>query len=131
MSEQNQEAITTANLPVLKCRQCGKLRGVVIENKPAAQVIDVHDTRALDIMHGDHGYAHEMTDDQHRELAQVIHGVRGMVVLSGYHGDLYDEIYADWQTVECEALADGAARRREVLWFNEAAASRMNEQMLF
>ena len=75
--------------------------------------------------HGAHGYAHEMTDDDHRALAGVLRDVAGMVVLSGYACPLYDdELYADWHRVERPALADGALPRTEVLWMNEACVSR-------
>jgi len=62
-----------------------------------------------------------MTDEQHRELAGVLRSCVGMVVLSGYSCELYDEIYADWHRVERKAHADGARERTEVLWLNPAA----------
>lgn len=117
-----------------------RLRGVVIEQRDALEVIAAQDTpdtlfycdppyvfstRALKKMHGRHGYNHELTDEQHRALAEVLTGVAGMVVLSGYHSPLYDELYGEWQSFERDALADGASRRREVLWVNDRAASRI------
>lgn len=112
-----------------------RLRGVVIENRPAVEVIRQHDrsdtliyadpcyphsTRNLDA--GQKAYFHEMTDDDHRELAEVLHNVQGMVVLSGYACDLYDrELYPDWRREEFSALADGGRRRTEALWLNPAA----------
>lgn len=125
-----------ANLPQAYRAITRRLRGVTIENKPAAAIIEqqdspetlfyldppyVHDTRAMDKMHGHHGYAHEMTDTDHEALAEVLRTVRGMVVLSGYHGALYDRLFGHWQRLERAALADGAAPRVEVLWFNAAA----------
>lgn len=63
------------------------------------------------------GYKHEMTDDQHRDLAAYLRTLTGMVIVSGYACDLYDkELYPDWQRVEFRALADGARERTEVLW---------------
>lgn len=115
---------------------CHRLRGVVIENRDAASIIEqqdspatlfycdppyVHDTRAMDRMHGHHGYVHEMTDADHAALAERLRAVVGMVLLSGYHGALYDRLFGDWHRVEREALADGAAPRVEVLWMNAAA----------
>lgn len=68
-------------------------------------------------------YAHEMTDQEHRALAEVLHGVKGMVVLSGYHCDLYDELYDGWRQVQRESLTDSGRLGVEVLWFNPAAAA--------
>jgi hypothetical protein len=34
----------------------------------------------------------------------------GMVMLCGYHGELYDELYAEWHRLERVTLADGARR---------------------
>lgn len=78
-----------------------------------------------------HGYLYEMTDEDHRELAQVLRSVVGMVVLSGYPCDLYDkELYPDWRRFERQHLADGAKKRTEVLWLNHAAASKMPQDTL-
>lgn len=121
-----------------------RLRGVVIENKPAAEVIWQHDgpetlhyvdppyvhaTRALSVMHGAHGYAHEMADADHEALAETLNGVKGMVVLSGYRSELYDRLYAGWHREEREALGDGACRRLEVLWINPAAMDAVNDRL--
>lgn len=111
-----------------------RLRGVVIENRNATEVMAAHDgpetlhycdppyvheTRSGK-MPGNHGYSHEMTDDQHSELATFLRTLKGSVVLSGYQGTLYDDLYADWHIIERPALADGARPRKEVLWLNHA-----------
>lgn len=71
-------------------------------------------------------YRHEMTDDAHRELAQVLPGARGMVVLSGYPCALYDEeLYPDWPRVSRRARADGARERTEVLWLSPRTWERL------
>lgn len=114
-----------------------RLRGLVIESRPAVEVIEQHDaphalhycdppyphsTRST-AMHGNHGYSHEMTDDQHRELAATLRKVTGHVVLSGYPCDLYDrELYPDWHRIERAAHADGAQDRTEVLWLSPRTA---------
>lgn len=68
------------------------------------------------------GYVHEMDDDAHRELARILHQVQGMVILSGYPCELYEELYGSWECVHFGALADGAAggsvRRVEGLWLS-------------
>lgn len=114
-----------------------RLRGVVIENKDACAVMLQHDspvtlhyadppyvfdTRSMANPYCKKGYRHEMTDDQHRQLAVTLMELRGMVVLSGYACPLYDsDLYADWHRVERPALADGARPRTEVLWINDVA----------
>jgi DNA adenine methylase len=68
-------------------------------------------------------YAQELTDEDHRKLAGVLHGLRGMVVLSGYPCPLYEELFAGWQRHECAAMADGARKRTEVVWLNAACSA--------
>jgi len=118
-----------------------RMQGVVIENRDAVEIIRQHDfEQALHYVDPPYpqstrdnkllDYRHEMTDDQHRELAAVLHKCAGMVVLSGYPCDLYDaELYPDWQRVTKSALADGARKRVEVLWLNPAASSRGNGRL--
>lgn len=117
-----------------------RLRGVVIECRPAIECIRQQDsattlfycdppyprsTRTSLRGHGrkDGAYAHEMTDDDHRALARELRGISGMAVISGYACDLYDdELYPDWKRVTLKSMADGAKRRTEVLWLSPAAA---------
>ena len=62
-----------------------------------------------------------MSDDEHRKLAEVLHAAKGMVVLSGYPSDLYDnDLYADWERFERRHVADGGLFRTEVVWINQA-----------
>jgi DNA adenine methylase len=68
-------------------------------------------------------YGHEMTDDQHRELAAQLHAVKGMVALSGYPSALYDELYAGWQCVKQETLDIVANVQTECLWLSPALVS--------
>jgi DNA adenine methylase len=117
-----------------------RLRGVVIETRPALDVMRRHDGR--DTLHYvdppyvhstrgyDKRYAWEMTNDEHRALAEFLHGIKGMAVLSGYGCEIYDELYADWDRIEIEALADGARKRTEVLWFSPAAAAARHPRLI-
>lgn len=122
-----------------------RLQGVIIENKEAAEVIEQHDgpqtlfycdppypaeTRNMD--RGNAAYACEMSDDDHCQLAQVLHSVKGMVIISGYPCDLYDkELYPDWKRIEREHLADGARKRTEVIWLNPACVAGLAQGRLF
>ena len=71
-----------------------------------------------------------MSDDEHAELAAVVKGLAGMVVVSGYDCDLYRDLYDGWRRVSTEALADGARKRVEVMWLNKAAASALDRQTM-
>lgn len=110
-----------------------RLRGVVIEHRDAVEVIRQHDgpatlhyidppyhhdTRARGDKNSVKAYKHEMSDDQHRDLAAVLKNLQGMVVLSGYRCPLYDELYAGWPRIDRAAHADGASDRVESLWLS-------------
>lgn len=108
-----------------------RLRGVVIENRDAIQVMQshdceeavhyvdppyVHETRA--IRSRAPSYRHEMTDEQHELLASALAGLSGRVVLSGYRCPLYDRLFGEWRRVDVAAHADGAKARVESLWLS-------------
>jgi DNA adenine methylase len=112
-----------------------RLQGVVIENRDALGLIAEQDSEQtlfyLDPPYvtstRDKGsdYRFEMTDMQHRELAELLKSLDGMVVLSGYRSSLYDELYGDWPSIDREARADGARKRIETLWMNPACSVAM------
>lgn len=139
-----------ANYPATIDAFVDRLRGVVIENRDAALIMVQHDsaetlhyvdppyvhsTRSMakpyDLEYG--GYAFEMSDAEHEALGAVLRDLKGMVVLSGYRSPLYDEIFHDWQRIECRAMADGARDRTECLWLNRAAidAGAIKEPQMF
>ncbi len=114
-----------------------RLLRVQIENAPAFEVIRrfdspetlfycdppyVHESRS-----DTNAYAYEMSDDDHRELAELLHNVKGKVALSGYHSNLMNELYGDWQYIEAPARKahstntganNSKQNRTEVLWVN-------------
>ncbi|MGC2239127.1 MAG: DNA adenine methylase [Pyrinomonadaceae bacterium] len=65
-------------------------------------------------------YSHEMTNDAHREFAELLYSLQGFVILSGYPSKIYGELFEDkgWQRVEREALVMGGAKRTECLWLS-------------
>lgn len=103
-----------------------RLQGVVLENRDALEVIQIHD--GPNTLHyidppyvsstRDTGkdYRHEMSNADHEALAKVLHEVTGAVIVSGYPCDLYEGLYIGWARAERAALADGARKRTEVLW---------------
>jgi DNA adenine methylase len=122
-----------------------RLIGVVIENRPAVEVMLQHDstetlhyvdppylpdTRSQKSRRSGakyHSYVHEMTQADHARLLDALQELKGMVVLSGYPAPMYDECLSDWRRIERQSLADGARPRTEVLWINPAAAARQRQ----
>lgn len=127
-----------ANYPNALREVVKRLQGVVIENKDACSVMAQHDSPET-LFYVDppyvaaardsgSDYLHEMDDTDHEQLAIFLRGLRGMVIVSGYHSALYDTIFQGWQTEERQAFADGARPRLEVLWFNDAASKALAYQ---
>ena len=112
-----------------------RLRTVQVVCRPAVEVIRTWDGPET-LFYCDPPYLHstrkmgsrsiygcEMSDDDHRELAGVLRGCRGRVVLSGYPSPLYDELYEGWRRVEYDRANHAAGgevkeRKRETLWLN-------------
>lgn len=65
-------------------------------------------------------YAYEMTDDQHRELAVVLHQIKGKAAVSGYQCNLMQELYGDWHSTDGPTKLVHSVKqyRTEVLWTN-------------
>ena len=107
-----------------------RLLRVQIENAPAHEVIKRYDSVETlfycdppyphDTRGDSKAYAHEMTNDDHRALAEVLHQVQGKVALSSYHCALMDELYSDWNRIEAPAKLCHSVKseRTEVLWTN-------------
>jgi DNA adenine methylase len=112
-----------------------RLKGVIIECREATEILKQHDGpdvlhyldppyvfKSRKRIHGNlHGYNHEMTDEQHTELARVVRDLKGMVIISGYRSELYDELYKGFVWINRKTFGDGASPRTEVLWMNDAA----------
>lgn len=123
-----------------------RLRGVIIENRPAIEVMQgfddidtlhyvdppyVHATRKRGNRHDYKMYHHEMTDIDHAALGEALRNLKGMVVVSGYPHPLYDRMFRGWRRVQIVALADGARERTEVLWINPAAVAAQVQPCMF
>jgi DNA adenine methylase len=121
-----------------------RLAGVLIENKPAVEVIANHDRRDTlfyvdpPYVHStrcnlgsNRYYQHEMTDDDHAALIDSLLAVKGLVVLSGYDNPIYSDRLGDWARHQTEARIGanrGAGMRTEAVWLNPACAERQRQQ---
>lgn len=106
-----------------------RLRNVLIENRDAVRVMKLYDrpetlhyvdppyvlsargrSRAL--------YTHEMSDDDHRNLAECLHSLQGMIVLSGYSSPLYTELFPNWRKISTSTWAGNGTKRVDCLWLS-------------
>jgi len=108
-----------------------RLRGVTIENRDALHVMRQHDAPTTlhyvdppyvsETRDDGRDYRHEYTTQQHRELAECLHQLKGCVILSGYDCDLYRELYSGWERRDRDTIADGGQKRTEVLWIKNGS----------
>lgn len=120
------------NYPDALDRIIDRFRAVVIEHRDAVDCMQHHDApttihyvdppyvhQTRNLRTRAPSYRHEMTDEQHSDLAGHLRALTGMVCLSGYACPLYDvDLYPDWERFERPAMADGAKPRTEVVWLN-------------
>lgn len=141
MRRGSSQATTVADLVDRLHFAAARLRRVVIENRPAADVVALYDapdvvlycdppyldstrTGLRESPAGDYSFD-TCTEPDHRELAEVLHGCRSAVLLSGYPSPLYDELYGDWHRTEVAVQRPTTNRRGstgraglEVVWSN-------------
>lgn len=115
---------------------CQRLQGVIIENKNALAVMRAHDAETT--LHyidppympearvqGNRYYNYEMTAQGHEQLLAVAGTMTGMVMISGYDSELYNDMLRGWRkTVKGSRISAGRGTkvRTECLWVNEACA---------
>lgn len=132
----------TVNYPNIFINQIEKLNLVVarlkqvqIENRPAIDIIKrvdhpgtvvycdppyLHSTRSPHREYKEH----EMSEDDHVELANLLLNCKAKVAISGYESSLYDKLYSQWQQHKKEfcCYSSGSTgnryRRIECLWTN-------------
>lgn len=100
-----------------------RMRGVVVENRNAIEVMRTHDSvetlhyidppYPTDTRRGGR-YAYEMDIRDHEELVEFLKTLNGAVVVSGYDHKLYNSL--GWRRYTKEARADKSGLREEVLW---------------
>ncbi|MHC3954519.1 DNA adenine methylase [Pseudomonas aeruginosa] len=124
-----------------------RLAGVLIENRPAIDImlahdsaqalhyVDppyMHDTRVRGAQKGRY-YRHELDDDQHAELLSILNQLTGMVVLSGYPSELYQARLEGWTMNSTSARISagrGSDTRTECLWINPACMAALSRRGL-
>nr|DAI02519.1 MAG TPA: DNA adenine methylase [Caudoviricetes sp.] len=116
-----------------------RLKEAQIENRPALDVITAHNGPAVLIyadppylrstrtLKGDQ-YRHEMTQSDHVDLLKALKAHTGMVIISGYDNELYQDTLAGWKVLHQATVAERGVRRVEALWLNPATTDALNER---
>ncbi|ABM59467.1 D12 class N6 adenine-specific DNA methyltransferase [Verminephrobacter eiseniae EF01-2] len=120
-----------AKYPSVLLQVAERFQAVLIENRPAIDVLEQHDS--ADTLHfidppyvpstrvTDAAYAHEMSAADHGELLDMAQKLKGMIVLSGYPCALYEARLPGWRSFRTRARISsgrGTALRTEVVWLN-------------
>lgn len=111
-----------------------RLQGVIIENRDALKVIKTYDSkftftyadppylksargRKRDLYANELGKPEE-EEAHHRELAKLLHEIKGTAVVSHYDCPLYDELYGDWRKESIASRKMGNEPAVECIWIH-------------
>lgn len=122
-----------------------RLADAMIENRDAVDLVERFSTPET-VVYADPPYvksarvaqdgygSYEMTDEQHRRLAEVLRSSEATVIVSGYASTLYDEIYDGWwvRDFQVTGRSPNAAKHKrrsriERLWINRRPSSLFEE----
>lgn len=119
-----------------------RLQGILIENRPAIDVMQKHDGSETlhyvdpPYMHGTRYiggsayYRHELTDSDHEKLLQELQQLEGFVIVSGYDSDLYNDVLPGWEKHSTRARMSsnrGTGTKIECLWINPRCSDRSGQ----
>ena len=83
-----------------------RLRNVCIENLPYAEVIRRYDSKDTlfycdpPYLNTEHYYGDTFTQNDHRPLFELLHGIKGYAIVTHYQNSLYDDLYKGWHRYE-------------------------------
>lgn len=125
-----EKAYATADwtrLPEKIIQAAERLRGVQIENKPAAELIQRFNYPNV-LIYADPPYVLstkcrkqyrcEMDDVAQNDLLDVLMAHKGPVLLSGYDNDLYNDRLRGWHREETYCYSQVCSKKQEILWMN-------------
>jgi DNA adenine methylase len=120
-----------------------RLRQVQIENRPALDLIKRIDTtetlfyfdppylKSTRTENHRDMYRFELSDDDHRELAEVVHSLKGMSIISGYDSKLYQELYTGFHLMKKKTRKNNGREAIECLWLSPNVTKRQQQLNLF
>lgn len=101
-----------------------RLFSVLIEHQDFRNIIPSCDTKdtffyldppyVMESRKGKDKFKHEMSDEDHKELIDIVLSAKGKFVISGYENDIYKTLEdAGWQKIYFNAISWAAARTEE------------------
>lgn len=63
-------------------------------------------------------FAHEMTEQQHVRMLEIITQSKAKIILSGYRNELYDKWLSGWETDATMSQTTSTEMAEEVIWMN-------------
>jgi DNA adenine methylase len=75
-------------------------------------------------------YLHEMTDEDHVELAETLRSVKGMAMVSGYRCDLYDQLYEGWRRVDFQTINLASKPVTDSVWLSPNITGRARDGVI-
>ena len=76
-------------------------------------------------------YKREWADADHEKFAELLQGIQGMAIVSGYPSVLYERLFAGWRMETFTAYAEAQKQTTEALWISPNAAKAHIQQPLF
>ncbi|OQY99258.1 MAG: hypothetical protein B6D35_09690 [Candidatus Brocadia sp. UTAMX2] len=110
-----------------------RLRNVTIENLSYVECIQRYDSQDSffycdpPYLNAEHYYGKDsFSQEDHYRLAELLHGVKGKIMVSHYANELYDNLYAGWNRYEYQSFkgshkagnGESKTRTTECLWTN-------------
>jgi DNA adenine methylase len=124
-----------------------RLKEVIIEKKPAQEIMLQHDRPStlhyvdppyIGSLRNDKRnlYQHEMySGNDHKRLSIILNKLKGYVIVSGYPSPEYEEYFRGWARYSCQAVTGaatpGKSTRTEVLYLNQRCAAALRQKTLF
>lgn len=124
------------NLPERLIEASERLKNAQIEQLPALEILKRYDTEDVFVyvdppyLHGtrkNYLYKHEMEDEEHIQLLEMLNKHPGKIMISGYDNELYNDLLKGWSKEEKKTQAEAGIPRTEVIWMNY----RKDEQLKF
>lgn len=124
-----------------------RLKHVIIENRDAFEIIDIHDHENTlfyvdppyphSTRYDKRGYRFELDEDQHLQLLDKVKSLDGMVVLGTYENEMYNELLGEiWEKKTRKTLAQAGNGKSnkvatECLWLNPKVQEQQRQKDLF